>query len=75
MAYERSQKVYWDTYNEINGAKIIGHQDGLAEGKELGLAEGKLEALKETARNLLSMGMDVEKVLAVTGLSKEALEQ
>ena len=83
LAYERSQKVYWDTYNEINGAKIIGHQEGLAEGKELGLAEGKelglaegkLEALKETARNLLSMGMDMEKVLLATGLSKEELDQ
>ena len=79
LAYERSMKVYLDTFNQIEGARILGHDDGLAEGKELGLAqglaEGKREANREIAKKMLSLGMDMETILAVTGLSAEEVLQ
>ena len=77
LAYERSQKVYWDTYNEIRGAKLIGHEEGLAEGKELGIAEGKELGIREeklaTARRLLDRGMSMEEVSELTDLSPNDL--
>ncbi|MBR4390639.1 MAG: PD-(D/E)XK nuclease family transposase [Bacteroidales bacterium] len=82
LAYERSMKVYLDVFNDIEGARILGHRKGLdegkmlgiAEGKELGIAEGELKAKRETAEKMLSMGMDLETVLQATGLSKEDLQ-
>ena len=75
LAYERSMKVYLDTINQIEGGRILGHQEGLAEGKELGLAEGEAKAKKETARKMKAMGLDVETIVEVTGLSLSEVEQ
>ena len=77
LAYERSQKVYWDTYNEIRGAKLIGHEEGLAEGERRGLAKGKELGIREEklamARRLLDRGMTMEEVCVLTGLSPNDL--
>ena len=43
----------------------------LAEGKSLGLAEGKLE----TARNLRTMGLSIENIAKATGLTVQEVEQ
>ena len=52
-----------------------GIKKGIKEGKEQGIKEGrKREAKKqkeETARKMLEMGMDIETIIKVTGLSKE----
>lgn len=59
LAYERSMKVYLDTFNQIEGARILGHSDGLAEGKELGLAEGKELGLAEGKELGLAEGKEL----------------
>lgn len=69
LAYERSMKVYLDTYNQLRGAHIL----GVAEGKEQGLAEGERRAKLETARKLLEMGIDRETVCKATGLSETTI--
>ena len=48
-----------------------GIAQGLAEGKSLGLAEGK----RETARNLRSMGLSIENIAKATGLTVQEVEQ
>ena len=48
-----------------------GIAQGLAEGKSLGLAEGK----RETARNLRSMGLSIENISKATGLTVQEVEQ
>lgn len=98
LAYERSMKVYFDTYQEILGGRVLGFREGreegraeglaegektglekgkelgLAEGKELGLAEGKelgiAEQKLETARKMRDLGIDMETIHTVTGLTE-----
>jgi hypothetical protein len=45
LAYERSMKVYLDTYNQIRGGRILGREEGekigLEKGEKLGLAKVK----------------------------------
>jgi hypothetical protein len=35
---------------------------------------GKLKKAKETAKNLLEMGIDIDKIVKATGLKKEIVE-
>ena len=65
LAYERSRKVYLDTLNEVRGAHILGHREGLAEGT----AKTKLEL----AKKMLSLGMEMDKVSQITGLSEKEI--
>ena len=39
-------------------------------GRRKGIEEGK----KETAKNLLAMGLDIDKIVKATGLKKEIIE-
>ena len=51
-----------------------GHEKGLAEGLEKGLAEGHekgiQESQKQTVRNALKMGLSVQQIVELTGLSE-----
>ena len=51
---------------EINTARRIGHEEGLAEGRE--------EAKMKTAKNLKQLGVDMETIAKATGLSKDVIE-
>jgi predicted transposase/invertase (TIGR01784 family) len=48
---------------------------GVIEGKRVGKKEGFEEGIEKTAKNLLKMGLDVEKVSEATGLKKEDIEK
>jgi predicted transposase/invertase (TIGR01784 family) len=37
--------------------------------------EGKQEKAKETAKNLLEMGIDIDKIAKATGLNKKEIEK
>ena len=56
----------------------IGRADGLAEGLEQGQKQGQKQGLeqgqRESARNLKSLGVDIEIICKATGLSKEQVE-
>lgn len=62
QAYEERMKWLRIETNTVNKYK--------AEGRE----EGREEGIKETAKKMLEKGLDVEIVMAVTGLSKEEIE-
>ena len=47
--------------------RIEGRSEGKAEGEQIGLQKGE-QKLKETARNLLKMGIDVQVIADATGL-------
>ena len=47
---------------------------GRAEGKSLGLAEGSRQAKLETARILKQLGDSVQKIVQVTGLTIQEVE-
>ena len=60
----------WKTLNySYDKGKMEGKEEGLAEGRELGVAENR----RETARKMLSMGMEKDTILPVTGLTEEEL--
>ena len=87
LAYERSMKVYLDTYNQLKGARILGQREGMAKGEKLGLEKGKklglekgkelglAEAKRETAKRMLNLGFDLETIRKVTGLTQEEIEK
>ena len=62
-----------------NTEKNIARREGLKEGLEKGLAEGlksgKIEAQRKMTINLLKENIPIEKIVAVTGLSKEEIEK
>ena len=65
----------------IARGRAEGKAEGLAEGKAEGLAEGmekgKAEGIKEnqlnTARKMLKLGMTIEEISEITGLTKEEI--
>jgi predicted transposase YdaD len=54
-----------------------GKAEGLAEGIEKGKAEGLAQGIKETqlstARKMLKLGMTIEEITEITGLTKEEI--
>ena len=64
LEYERSRKFYLDTYNEIEGGRIMGREEGYQwgfeegseEGREKGLAEGHEKGLAEGHEKGLAEG-------------------
>ncbi len=54
----------------VNKARKEGLAEGEAKGLERGLAEGK----RETAKNLLSIGIPIDKISAATGLSENEIQ-
>lgn len=60
--YENSLKAYRDVKNSIDTA--------LEQGREQGCAEG----IAEIAKNMLSLGMDMDLIVKATGLTKSEIE-
>ena len=58
---------------------IRGKAEGIAEGMVKGKAEGKAEGIKETqlstARKMLKLGMPIEEISEITGLTKEEISK
>jgi predicted transposase/invertase (TIGR01784 family) len=54
-------------------------EEGIARGRAEGLAEGKAEGIREnqlsTARKLLKLGMTIEEISEITGLTKEEISK
>ena len=81
----RDEKAIYGRGIEIGEEQGLkkGREQGIKEGKEQGIKEGKEQGIKEgrkqeakrqkkeTARKMLEMGMDIETIIKVTGLSKE----
>ncbi len=65
-----------DKYIKQNKDKYIakGKKDGLAEGRAEGRAEGKKAGFLETAKNLLKLGLSLDKISEATTLSIEEIK-
>lgn len=76
LAELRMKKIL-DERSMLAGAREEARKKGLKEGKIKGLKEGKLEGIREakleTAKNLLTIGLPVDQIVSVTGLSKEEI--
>ena len=66
---EQTRQVPWDAVRVektlVSDALTEGHAKGLAEGR----AEGRAESLQETARKMKEMGMRIDIISQVTGLT------
>ena len=51
-----------------------GHAEGHAEGRTVGLAEGTKKNQIKTAKKMLNMGMSIDLIAEISGLSKEEIE-
>ena len=82
-AYEESLKVFRDLNNVIRTAEwkgeAKGHAKGLAEGiakgKAEGLAEGLAQGKLDMARKMKALGIPVETILEISGLSLREIEE
>ncbi|MBQ7367410.1 MAG: hypothetical protein IJW57_09315, partial [Spirochaetaceae bacterium] len=54
---------------------FVGREEGISIGLERGLERGAYQNKLETARNLLSMGLEPEQVAQGTGLSLEVIQK
>ena len=63
LEYEESLKIYRDNINVIETAKMEGREEGIK------------QRTTELVKNLLLVGIDIEKIIQVSGLSKEEIEK
>jgi predicted transposase/invertase (TIGR01784 family) len=73
--YQESLNAYRDIKNSVDTAWEEGEQKGLIKGRMEGKVEGKIEGKIETARNGLKMGLPIEVICKMTGLSIEEIEK
>ena len=59
----------------INEGFIKGFEKGVEKGMEKGMEKGREEAIIQTAKNLLSMGMSVSDIAKATGLTENEVNQ
>ena len=73
IAYERHLDAMAVQSEAFLSARLEGFAEGRAEGQKKGRAEGRAEGIKETARNLKSMGVRSEDIAKATGLTIEEI--
>lgn len=77
LDYEDSLKVYRDLKNVLDTAELKGMkkklqqgiEQGRQEGTEKGIAQGALDEKRKNARTMKSLGLSLETIAKVTGLS------
>ena len=78
-SYENSLKYYRDLKNSIDTAHDEGKEEGIEEGIEIGIEIGKKEGIKqekiETAKSLIKLGLPIEQIILVTGLSSREIDE
>lgn len=71
--YEDSLKVYRDLKNVLDTAELKGMKKGLQQGRqegiEKGLVQGALDEKRKNAKTMKSLGLPLETIAKVTGLS------
>ena len=76
--YERSILEYEDVKEAMDYHRRMGKAEGFSDGFEKGMEKGReegreegLNALRQTAKNLLELGVSLADVVKATGLSEE----
>ena len=76
-SYRMRERAETDYRNAFKYATAKGRAEGMAQGKAEGMAqgraEGKAEGRVETARNLLQMGLELDKISQATQLSLDEI--
>ena len=72
--YESRMKLKSDITTISESQYYAGREEGIQQGKSLGLAEGSRRKALETAKNLLAMGLSIENIAKATGLTVQEVE-
>jgi predicted transposase/invertase (TIGR01784 family) len=64
------QKVYYEYRN-----KTLKERDYIVSAEEKGLAEGIEKGIEKVAKNMLAEGDSIEKIMRLTGLTREQIEK
>jgi hypothetical protein len=75
LEYERSQKLYRDTIEEIRGGRLLGLEEGFLEGHEEGFAEGHEKGLAEGHEKGLAEGRELERKTLIEKLKAAGMKQ
>ena len=73
QAYFRHLEAVRHMKSLFDTSRDEGYQDGLTEGRIEGRAEGRAEGKLEIAKNLLAMGIPMDKVVQASGLTEEQI--
>jgi predicted transposase/invertase (TIGR01784 family) len=73
MSQSEEERYKADTLEKWRRDRITWEYDAFNKGKAEGEAKGKVEGKAEVARNLKAIGIPVEKIAAVTGLSLDEI--
>ena len=71
--YRESILEYEDVREVVEYAKELAAKEAYETGVKKGKEEGIVEGIKQTAKNLLNIGIPIADVMKATGLSKEQL--
>ena len=70
---EDSLKAYCDIKNSLDTARKEGITEGITEGMAEGIAEGIAKEKAKIAKKLLEIGMPLESIIQVTGLTENEI--
>jgi predicted transposase/invertase (TIGR01784 family) len=73
--YQERLKGMQTYISDIEGAREEGLEQGVEQGREEGREEGRTEEKRVTARKLLAIGLPVEQIAQVTGLSLAEIDR
>lgn len=73
MRYETRQKFLHDEASLVDSAMAEGERRGVEAGFQKGIEKGKHQAKLDMARNMLSLGLNIEVIAKATGLSQETI--
>ena len=65
----------YDYDTDIAVQREEAYEDGLSKGLQQGISQGAYEKAVETAKNLFHLGLSIEQISTVTGLSLETIKQ
>ena len=75
LTYRESLRDLWDSYNTWECANKEGHEHGFKLGIQQGIDLGKKEIAIEMAQKLKDLGMDIETIMKVTGMTQKELHE
>ena len=65
----------YDYDTDIAVQREEAYEDGLSKGLQQGISQGAYQEKLETAKNLFHLGLSIEQISTVTGLSLETIKQ
>ncbi len=75
LAYLQEEKARMAAQNQLYTARKEGIEEGIEKGIEKGREEGKKTTIAKTVSTMMANGFSLEEIVAVTGFSREEVEE